>query len=179
MQKQGLSTIIATVLIIFLTVIVAGMIAQVIIPFAKNSLYKSTECVKYENYFRFDESLGWNCYDTDAKQINISLSVRNEKALTDNVLGFKIAFLSESFSKVIDVNEGASAANLRNFNKNAGSKITIPKTGDTFTYTYNYADDSVTHYTNAEVYTVLKSGRLCEKPSAHISLIDCRERLLP
>lgn len=177
MNSRGFSTIIATILIILLTVIAAAMIAQVVIPFAKKNLYKSTECISYEHYFQFDNSLEWNCYNASTRQITVSITAQNDPALAAQVAGFKLALLGEGISKTVDVREGSSASTIRNFGKQSGSKLTIPHAGDTSTYIYDYGNDGVQYYTGADIHTVLASGRLCEKPSGHVTLLDCRGKI--
>ena len=58
-KKKALSDVVATVLIILLTVIAGAIIAQFIVPYVKDSLAESSECLDYNNgYFQFEEKIG-------------------------------------------------------------------------------------------------------------------------
>ena len=56
-NKKGLSQIIATVLLLLMTIAAAAIIAGVVIPFTRERLDKGTECVTFQNHFKFQEVL--------------------------------------------------------------------------------------------------------------------------
>ena len=73
-EKKGLSDVISTVLIIMLTVVSIGILAGFVVPFVANSLNQGSECLGYNNYFKFQEFLEYkgnkgyfNCYEENSK----------------------------------------------------------------------------------------------------------------
>jgi flagellin-like protein len=66
MNRNGLSAIVATIMIILLTVSAAGIIMGFVVPFVRDGLQESTECVAFQEYYKFNEDVGLesgtNCY---------------------------------------------------------------------------------------------------------------------
>ena len=64
-ERGGVSTVVATVLIVMLTIAAVALLAQFLIPFIRDTLAKSSECLEYKDYFKFKEEIGdnnYNCY---------------------------------------------------------------------------------------------------------------------
>lgn len=166
-NKRGVSTIIATVLIILITIAAAGLIAQFIVPYVKNTLSKSSECLDYGNYFKFEDSIGdkeYNCYKS-ANGVgrygsSVGAKVNDSGA---GILGFNLIFTKEDkTNKVVQVKEINSILTQQMYDPisgNLGNNIKVPKNGDV--YTYVYTDSSIPIYSYLEVAPVLKSGRVC------------------
>ena len=55
-NNKGMSGIVATVLLIMLTIVLGAFLAKFVIPFVKNNLSKSSECLDYRDHFSFQES---------------------------------------------------------------------------------------------------------------------------
>ena len=165
MKKRALSAIVATVMIIALTVVAAGIIAKFAVPFVKDGLESSTECVDYQEYFKFDESLGFNCFEPDE---NLILSVRasNNMGSEDKIKGFNLILFGDGFSKVISVEANAQTNDLKMY---SGSTIEVPSSGETFSY--NYTERAT--YNFAELFPVLDTGKVCERRSDRIALRRC------
>src|SRR3989338_4613044 len=150
-KKRGVSTIIATVLIILLTIAAAALLAQFIVPYVKDSLSGSTECLNYRDYFQFKEKAGnnkenYNCYQLSGsseltKFYGASISaVGNDSSL--DIKGFNLVFIkSDGSTKPVRViEEGKARSGSEEGIKNldpSSSNLKIPKTGETYTYSYN------------------------------------------
>src|SRR3989344_6269884 len=106
MEKKGLSPIIATVLLLLVTIAAVALIANFIIPFIKGQL-KTTACVKYVDYFSFDDEFNFNCYDTN-NQYGVSVTAKDNQTFNEKIKGFNLIFLGAGTSKPIKVLEGAS-----------------------------------------------------------------------
>lgn len=63
-SKRGLSEVVATMLTVLITIAAISFIASLVIPFVRNGLSSSTECFPAKDYFKFDDSQGYNCYDS-------------------------------------------------------------------------------------------------------------------
>ena len=63
MDKKGVSPVIATVLLLVLTIVIGGIIFSVVIPFVKDSLGDSKVCLDVLQGVEFPESK-FNCYNS-------------------------------------------------------------------------------------------------------------------
>jgi len=79
--KRGLSPVIAVLLLILITVAAVTLVATFLIPFVKDTLNDSTECVDYKSYFTFEE----NFEDGDkviAKRLALKAISDSDKAIS-------------------------------------------------------------------------------------------------
>ena len=177
-NKRGLSPVVATILIIMLSVVAVSILAGFLVPFVKRSLYGSTECMPYSGYYTFDESLGYNCYATKTGQENtlyvFSIKKSPDKSLNETE-SFKIVFITRDGGTVpLDVKNGVASSNTAGGIWMTGSpqgalRITSP--GGTATYTYN--DTAKERFISMEIYPVLKSGKICGDGKDSININPC------
>jgi hypothetical protein len=183
MQRRGLSTIVATVLIILITIAVAGMIGAFVVPYVRDNLQKSTECVPYQEYFQFEDDLSGqnnNCYQQigSGGPYYLGASVKAEAAdkdLTADVKEIKIVYFTQSeTSTTVSVVKNAPYPG-----KNSGaawmiqssSAIKLPSPSEVISYSYN-TGQTTSSFVRAEVYPVLNSGRICPV-SSKIEIKQC------
>lgn len=173
--KRGLSEVVTTVLIIMLSVAAIGIIAGFVVPFVKNSLQKSSECLQYDNYLTFSEESGLNCYLLSGQNYlhGVSITALNNKELAENVEGIVLVFRAPNAeSKTITARTGAASSEFWMPAKTdlgvAHSDIEIPSPGETRTYVYNAS----MQFNSADVHPLLKSGRICDNKDT-INLISC------
>src|SRR3989338_78572 len=186
-NKKGLSQIIATVLLLLMTIAAAAIIAGVVIPFTRERLDKGTECVTFQNHFKFqevlefgDEEYRYNCYQEIGEQHLNGASVRASSLNDSIIVGFNLVFIikgweSARFEVRDNVEEGCKIENIKMFGSNCASlgNLKIPKSGEVRTYAYN----SSAKYDKIEIYPVLKNGRICEL-SDEIDLRVCNSALI-
>jgi len=176
-NKRGLSTVVATILIIAITVVAVVLIARVIIPFVRENLDKSTRCLDYGDYFQFKESFEYqgkeykyNCYNLSSENL-YAFSIQTSNAnLSSNIKGFKL-ILSKGESESVLVKEGqAQSSSLKGIRMlNTSASIVIPKEGEFYTYIFN-AGQSL--FTKAEIMPILTSEKVCPI-SDSIDLVPC------
>jgi flagellin-like protein len=174
-DKKGISPVIATVFIIMLTVAAVAVIASFVVPFVKRALYQSTECVPYKEFYDFEESFGYNCYQEEGNLYGASVKAGFDKTIAQGLEGFDIVFIDEQGStKKANVRDESAvsheAGKIWLKGTLSGAALRAPGAGETLTYIYNSSENSV--FVSAEVYPVLKTGRICEK-SASIKIIKC------
>ena len=165
-NKRGISPIIATVLIILLTISAAVFIYQIVIPFVRDSLYGSTRCHSYSNYFTFDDTLGFNCIDAEnnflltlrAKTVENAVNVSNSGALNDTITGILISFQGNGEAVTAEI---PSSSNV----KAVPSTITvkIPNPGDLKTYNISLGKA----YNTVEMHVIVDS-KACDDVSDKI-----------
>lgn len=170
-KKRGISQVIATVLLVLITMSAIAIIAGFIVPFVKNSL-RGTECVQFREHFIFEDELGYNCYDGNGLH-GVSIKARGNEN-SEILDGFDLVFLKEGFATKASVRVGSagscSAGGVKTLGETCSIQFEIPGTGNysVITYVYNSSEGS---YKNAEVYPVVNE-RVCDM-SDSIKLIRC------
>lgn len=170
-NKKGLSPIIATVLLILLTVSAAVFISKFIYDFVKEKMDK-TDCYDYIDYFKFDSELGYNCYVLNDPNYyyKLSLTAKNVRPEAEAKLkGFGLKFYKEGDSKVVKSGgtEGTEGTEGIKMLSNSSAPISIPRRGET--RSYNYTDSN--KYASVKVYAILKT-RECEAVE-EVSILAC------
>jgi hypothetical protein len=175
-KKKGLSAVVATVLIISIVVVSIAILARIAVPFVRESLDRSSECVGYEEAFSFDESLGYNCYYDSSGGGHINVSITSKIGSDKEApAGFNLVFVKRGSSVAKKVLNGTETDGIENFD--GTDKLKIPSSGETYTYKYTPGSgDKASDFFRAEVYPILKSGRVCEKKSDYVDLIACNSR---
>lgn len=172
---RGLSDVLATVLLISLTIAAVGIIVGFIVPFVNKSL-GSTNCFEFRDYFRFEESFDYNCFYNDADNKIYSLTVRPQadNSSSDKIIGFDLRFFGLSTASTTSVRtDGTSSSGISMLNS---IPIQIPQSGGLYSVlTYNYTTDVNTDYNKVEIYPVIEKGKICEA-SDSINLARCIER---
>ena len=170
LKKRGLSEVVSTVMVIMLTVVALAAIAAFVIPFVRNSLQKSSECIGYEGYFSFDSSSSYSCNynEGDNYLIGSSIKAKADSRLSENAEGFALVLnFADGTSKKLEVNSSLTSEEFW-VAGHSGEEVYIPNGGETRTYVYN----SSVKAESAEVYAVLKSGAICVMKDT-IKLINC------
>lgn len=160
-NKNGLSTIVATISLVLITIVAAGIIAGIVVPLVKTQLNDAKECFGYEDYFTFYEDFEYNCRQNSSQSWLQGISVKadsvsEEKA--ENVKGFKLHFLGDGSSESADVEEGKIIGEIRMLNSSI-THLEVPVQGEVRTYVYE--SDKVFDF--IEIYPVMKSGRVCDE----------------
>ena len=168
-NKRGLSPVIATVLTIMLTVAAVAALSAFIVPFVRNSLQKSSECIDYGDYYTFEES-GYNCYSGNLYAFSIKTSF--DKELANNTDGFKLIMTDKSgATKQAEARNDAPASEIFKVMGDLSGKLRIPRPGGVLTYIYSASDTD--KFASAEVYPILKSGRICADAKEMIKIVEC------
>jgi FlaG/FlaF family flagellin (archaellin) len=180
--KRGMSAVVATVLIVMLTVAAVAILAGVLVPFVRNSLGKSTECLPYRGYYIFEESFGTNCYKTGADNTLYAVSIKtgSAKELANNTEGFRIVFnMKSGETKPVEITNGLPSSRQSGgvwIIGDAQANLRTPGSGGIITYGYN--DASKVPFESVAVYPVLKSGRICGDERDEITLKPCGEEII-
>lgn len=166
MKRRGVSAVIATVLLVLLTLTAVGVIAAFIIPFVSKSLDDSTACLTYRDYYQFEQEFKLNC-----RQGNLhgaSVRATGDEELAAGVSGMRLTFSEEGSAKTVKIDEGAAVSEeLRMLNSAAGT-FSLPGPGEVRTYVHSSSEA----YTKVKVFPVLKSGKVCDA-SDEVSLKLC------
>jgi hypothetical protein len=164
-MNRGFSAVVATVLIVSLTVIVGAVLAAFVVPFVKDNLSGSTSCVPVQTYYTFDGSLGHNCYTPSSYRF--SIAERADTKGAEEVIGFNLVVQGTEGSGTMFQARAGTGENLRALNANTYPGL--PGPGNIKTY----RNDTSARYTSAKLYAVLASGKSCEQQEGSITLRQC------
>ena len=154
MLKRGVSPVVATVLLLVLTVAIAGVIFSVVLPFVSKSLGNSKACLDVLDGAEFPESR-FNCY-TVVTSTNPSETGFSIKLNKDEISGFRVSLLdSNGNSDVYDIKEGVVNPKLKMVAGTYGNLLEFPSVGGQRTYVSNK------NYINAEISPIAKTGEIC------------------
>jgi len=151
MNTRGVSPVIATVLIILVTILAAGILAPFVINFTEKNLDESGSCFDILGELAFAETK-FNC--NYGGHTGFSVQVKS-----DAITSFKVSLTATGASDVIEIVNGTNPTGspdvrmLQDFF--ATSTLLMPQKGGTRTYVAQGAYDS------AEVSAVLADGQVC------------------
>jgi len=175
LKKRGIAPVIATVLLVLLTITAVSILAAFIVPFVRDNLQKSTQCVSYREYFSFEGSFGYNCFDNQGRN---AVSVKSNTAsgmVSEKVDGFDLVFIGGGEGKKVSIRNGQSACegSTRFLGMPAcpdSAILQVPEPGEIMTFIYQAGNKT---YSDVEIYPVLKTGTICEKTDS-IKIIPCK-----
>ncbi len=154
MFKRGVSPVIATVLLLVITVVLASIIFAFVIPFVNKSLGNSQSCLNVLDGIEFPESKFncWNSYPAGNYETGFSVKIKKE-----GVYGFRIALIDENEqSDVKDVKPGAlNDSALKMVTGAYGQTLNLSSVGGQRTYVTNKK------YAKAEISPVTEDGNVC------------------
>jgi hypothetical protein len=163
------------VLIILLSIALVAVLAQFVIPFVRDSLNKSTECMNYNEFYTFQEvfsskskDLRYNCNTNNLT----GFSVRAMAGVENNSLvGFNVVLLEEGSSKRLDIRSNVPRSSQLRMLDPSLPYVNVPLPGETKTYVHE-KQPGEGNFISAKIYAVLNSGRICDIGD-EIKLVDC------
>lgn len=169
--KRGLSVVIASILLVLLAIVAVSILSGFVVPFVSKSL-KSADCFEYRNYYKFDESFGYNCYTEEGITKSYIFSIKvNPDEVNQEIQGFSLRFLGDGIGNTFNLKEGEIITDMRMLDDIGGGSILIPKAGGEYSVlTYVYTSDTL--YNKTEMYPMIDDKRICEK-SDEIKLVRC------
>ena len=163
-MRKGVSPVIATVLLVVLTLVAVGILAAFIIPFVNDSFKDSKECFDVLGKVKFDADSLYNCKVTGATS-RTGFSVRMD---TDQVFALKAVFTKSGRGNTYDIENGTVTSGIRMLNGQFNQPLEVPFRGGVRTYV---ADD---WYDRVEISAVLKSGAVCDMREK-LTVNDCAD----
>ena len=159
MFKRGVSPVVATVLLLVITVVIASIIFAFVVPFVNKSLGNSKACLNVLDGLEFPESR-FNCWNETLAFVpanptyETGFSVKIKK---DGVEGFRVALIDENEqSEVKDIKPGiGNDLNFKMVGQAYGTPLIVPSVGGQKTYVTNKK------YAKAEVSAITKTGEVC------------------
>ena len=185
-NKRGLSQVVATLLLVLVTISAITLIFGYVVPFVRESL-SSTSCIKYRDYFVFDDEFSYNCYSSDGTLYALTVKSKGDAAAASNIAGFNLIFSREGKSKVVEVrddvlglcSEGVSMLHTCDVSGGTSEAIDIPERGEVSTYVFSNTDGIV--YERVKISPVINkdSERVCDPSPDSLELSLCQGVTLP
>ncbi len=163
LQKRGVSPVIATVLLVVITLVAIGILAAFVIPFVNKSL-SNEDCFNILGNLKFEDS-SYSCYVNDNPgRTGFSIRVDNK-----DIVGFKTVFYSGGSSEPVEIINSTDGTALSPEVRMLGNStnLVLPKTGGVRTY--------VVHgiYEKIELYPILSSGTTCDQSDILEDITRC------
>ena len=163
-NRKGVSPIVATVLILLITIVAASLISVFVIPFVKEGLSGGEDCFKVLGDLKFDEQ-PYNCnyFNNTASRTGFSVRLDDE-----NIKGFKVTLGKDGSADPYEITDGGTDPLLTMLDpsNDFGDPLDFPSRGGVRTYVANGTFDRV------NLFPILENGRLCEE-SDSIELVTC------
>ena len=164
-QKRGVSELIATVLLIGVTISAAAMIYSFVVPLIQSNIEQSQKCVSG----LLEITRDYTCYNISSKELYIEIERSNADV---NVTGIQILLSGGQSSGGVLIKEGPGTKEVRDFNPSLN--LTIPKKGESNTYVINmtalgFAPESAT----ASALVQLKIGEKLCGVSSQMAVGNC------
>lgn len=152
--RKGVSPVIATVLLLVLTIVIAGVLFSVVLPFVNDKLGKSKECLDALDGVEFPQSK-FNCYASSGSTGETGFSIKINK---DDISAVKLSLIDENDnSDVYEIREGTTNQNIRMVGSSGqyNEALSFPSSGGQRTYVTSKI------YRKAEISAMTKSGEIC------------------
>ena len=166
MRRRGISPVVASVLLLIITVTAAALIMSFVLPFIKGELNDGGSCLEVLEGIEFGES-EFNCFDSTIDKTGFSVKINK-----DEVDGFRISLVDSSGSSIVHSvdsdNKGTVISGLRMVGSAPGGYIDLPDIGGQRSYVATSGA-----YERAEIAPVLKGGDVCNVADS-IDFESCR-----
>lgn len=151
-DRKGVSPVVATVLLLVLTIVIGGIVFSVVIPFVNDSLGESKECLDTFEGVEFPESQ-FNCYGINAGAEETGFSVKVNK---EGISKVKVALIdSNGNSDVVEIYDGVTNPSIRPIGGALNDALEFPSVSGQRTYVANK------FYKKAEISALSSSGDIC------------------
>ena len=154
-SKRGVSTVVATVLIILITVAAVGIIWAAVMPMVRNSIDKGSACFDAGSDISLVSDAGYTCITADG---NISIQVRKGPSSEFELVGVQVIVSDDSGNSVSQIIEGDE----------------MPGNNEEGVIHYPELLPNAEKVKIAPIVTVGKTEETCE-PSNEVILSACKE----
>ncbi len=167
-KRKGISSLIATVLMILVTIATVGIVIQAIMPIIKGNIEIAEKCDTVK--LIIEDAYGFTCYDNSTNSIAVAISRGSEDI---EIQGFELKFSnSMGESKVIEVRKGEVYSFI--------DKSEMPELNSETVYTLNLSAINMSGITGigvAPIIAIGKTSEICKIETAGISVKFCSEQL--
>ncbi|MEM4647812.1 MAG: archaellin/type IV pilin N-terminal domain-containing protein [Candidatus Pacearchaeota archaeon] len=130
MKKRGISALIATVLLVLITIAAVGIIWGAILPLVQKGIMHGKAC-GLETRLIIDKTQGWTCFNRSEKSVIVMI----ERPLEDfDLVGINLQVSGEGKKKVYKINQTGDSKIFMWNGTHWINKIELPFKGEARTY---------------------------------------------
>lgn len=166
MKEKGISTLVATILLVLITIVAIGLIWGAILPLIQKGLGQSKAC-GLTTTLKIDKEQGYTCYNGSEKSVIVMIEKPHDAEF--NLVGINVQVSGGGRKKVYTLRE-TSMKNVWFLNESGqwDNNIKLPKSpGEALTYKIN-ASFEVTEVGVAPIVLYGKSEYTCNLVTEHI-----------
>jgi flagellin-like protein len=159
-EKRGLSTIIATVLLIMLTIVAISFLYAFIKPMVNDNLARAKECNDAKNKFRVNSDSGYTCKKELEGVTSVMFARSNNKDI--EIKGILVSISNATDSKTFKIfdNLASEPAGVKMYN--SSEILIMPKLGESKTYVFPIIGDRI------EFALIMPDDDVCDSISVSI-----------
>lgn len=158
MNKRGISDLVATVLMILIAIVAAGLLGYFLMNWFKANTEKITLCGDSSLSIKTDE--GFTCFTDSDVQIQVSRGSGNVQ-----LAGIQLQISGSGASKTIEVRAGKTKTGVRMYGNQTA--LEIPGENEAVTYVVSRSFLKMAEISNVAATPIVKSGdkeTLCNAP---------------
>ncbi len=164
-RKRAVSPVIATILLVLLSITAVSIIASFVLDFINDSL-EEADCFGLERAVEIDSAKGYHCLHTDEEKIIITIKRIIE---SEEIGGMIIAINGETSSESFEIKQGSADDSVSMY---GGGDIELPYKGER--RTYNITIDDLDGPLSAIVAPIATNGERCNAvENSDVNIIEC------
>ncbi len=165
-KKKGLSDVIATLMLILLTLALVAILWAVISNLVGNKLDESQSCIDIFEKVTLNEQ--YTCYNQSSQELQFSISIADIDV--DKVI---VAISSEGDTKSLEfTNTNTSIEFLYPYKRLIGTPVQLPGKNSGTTYVYDLIGAGLSNPDKIELAPVI-NGKQCEASDSLLEIYSC------
>ncbi len=155
-MKKAVSPIVASVLLILITITAAIIIGAFVKNMIQNLANKSKECGELLGKIHIDREA--TCYNKTTQEVYVGVALETG---SPEIKGLFIALEGGGVRKAFKLIEGNNYTNVKEIDKNYNEAITIVKPGEIVAYVFNITDIDTRLKESVTITPITEGGYKC------------------
>jgi len=167
MKKRGLSTVVATLILVLLAVVLVGVVWSFLSGFINKEIKTAESCFKNFNSATIEGD--YTCYNPFSQELEFSININDVKI--DEIL---ISITGKGESKSFELsNTNSVIPYVKMHNGNYSDGVILPSKNAGLTYVVNMTYLGIGNPTKIKIAPVI-NGKQCEITDSLSEFYDCR-----
>ncbi|MEK6926538.1 MAG: archaellin/type IV pilin N-terminal domain-containing protein [Nanoarchaeota archaeon] len=166
-RNKGLSTVVASLLLVLLTIVLVGIVWTVVTNLTEESLDRTSSCLNtFEKVTLGNE---YSCYNLTTKEFQFSVNI--EDIDVEKVL---VGISAEGTTKSVEIKaENATSNILRSYKGNYGGNFALPEKNAGLTYVYNMTRAGFSGAPKSIRIVPVINGNQCDESDNLLEIFNC------
>jgi FlaG/FlaF family flagellin (archaellin) len=165
-QSKGLSTIVATLLMILLTLVLIGIVWTVVKSLVEDSLPEQS-CLNIFEKVSFNQE--YTCYNSSAGELQFSINLAD--VAVQKVI---ISITGEGTMKSLEIkNESSNISYVKPYQGNYSQSVKLPSSNSGLTYVYNASGNGFLAKPNSIKISPVMNGKQCDVSDSILEISNC------